>query len=328
MALSTALLAGALALALIQTSAASAQPAHVQVITLGTGGGPLTRLKRAESANAVVIGDDVYVVDAGDRVLQQLEAAHIDLARVRAIFITHYHQDHVGGLAALLGIRWMTNVPGRLKLLGPPGMRQIVEGFRTAMQPSVDAGFGKTADPLAELEVHEVGEGPIYADENLRVSAVENTHYSAPVADPSRKPKSYAYRLETPAGVVVFTGDTAASDKVAELARGADLLVAETISVEATVAEIDRRTGGKLAPEIRANMVRHLADDHLLPAQVGDLATRAGVKQVVISHLSPGLDSETPAVAEKLYGAGARASFKGPLTLAADLQAFTLSRGK
>src|SRR5206468_751087 len=77
--------------------AAQAAPA-VRVITLGTGGGPIPRLQRAESANALVVGDTVYIIDCGDRCLLQLTAANLPLDKVRAIFITHYHQDHVGGL--------------------------------------------------------------------------------------------------------------------------------------------------------------------------------------------------------------------------------------
>jgi ribonuclease BN (tRNA processing enzyme) len=304
--------------------ATAAAPA-VKVITLGTGGGPLTRLQRAESSNALIIGDVVYVIDCGDRCMLQLAAAHIAPDTIRAIFFTHYHQDHVGGLAPLLGIRWMTNVPGVLKLIGPPGLEQIVKGYRTAVQPSVDAGFGQTPDPIAGIEVHEVGTGVVYQDDAIKVLAVENDHYRSPVANPANAPKSYSYRFESPAGAVVFTGDTGPSPAVTHLAKGADLLVSEVIDLQGTIRLVDKTSAGKLSPQVRDNVVRHLTDDHLLPGQVGEMAKEAGVKQVVLSHLSPGDDNED---AEAVYGRGVRAVFKGSVSVAKDLQTFTVGAGR
>ena len=318
-----AVLSATILLCLSAASALSATPA-VRVVTLGTGGGPVVRLKRAEEANALLVGDAVYLIDCGDRCLVQLSAAHIPLAKVQAIFITHYHQDHVGGLMPLLGIRWMTNVFSPLKLIGPPGLEQIAKGYRQAMQPSVDAGFGPTPDPLTRIEVHEVGVGGVFQDPNIKVIATENAHYTSPVANPAAKPKSYSYRIETPAGSIVFTGDTAPSPAVTALAKGADLLISEVIDVPATVRLLEQQTQSQLPPQIRANMLRHLADDHMTPEQVGQLAKDAGVKRVVLSHLAPGLDNE--ANPDALYAAGVRRVFTGPVTVASDLDVFELNR--
>ena len=318
-------LATTILLGLFSGPTPSAAPA-VRVVTLGTGGGPAVRLKRAEEANALVVGESVYLVDCGDRCLVQLAAAHIPLTRVQAIFITHYHQDHVGGLMPLLGIRWMTNVFSTLKLLGPPGLERIVSGYREAMQPSIDAGFGVTPDPLTGIEVHEVGVGTIFQDPDIKVTAVENTHYTSPVANPASKPKSYSYRIETPAGSIVFTGDTAPSPAVTSLAKGADLLISEVIDVSATSSLVEQETRGRLPPEVRANMLRHLADDHMTPEQVGQLAKEAGVKRVVLSHLSPGTDGD--ANPDAMYAAGVRSVYKGPVTVAADLDTFDLQSAR
>lgn len=318
----------ALAAALLLALAAPGKAATpgVRLVTLGTGGGPLVRLKRAEESSALVIGDAVYLIDCGDRCMVQLAAAHIPMEKVQAIFITHYHQDHVGGLAPLLGIRWMTNVFSPLKLLGPPGLGQIVKGYRHAMQPSVDAGFGATPDPLTKLEVNEIGVGVVYQDANIKVTATENAHYNAPVANPAAKPKSYAYRVDTPAGSILFTGDTAPSPAVTALAKGADMLVSEVINVSATVNLVNEQTHGRLPAETYANMMRHLADDHMTPEQVGQLAKEAGVKRVILSHISPGGDGDKDP--DALYAAGVRLVFKGPVTVAEDLQTFDLTGGK
>jgi ribonuclease BN (tRNA processing enzyme) len=79
---------------------------------------------------------------------------------------------------------------------------------------------------------HDVGTGVIYQDANVKVSAVENSHFTFHGGPAAGKYKSYSYRFETSDRVIVFTGDTGASDAVTELARGADLLVTETVSVQ------------------------------------------------------------------------------------------------
>ena len=72
----------------------------------------------------------------------------------------------------------------------------------------------------------------IYEDANIKVTAVQNSHFDFHTGEASGKHKSYAYRFETPDRVIVFTGDTGASNAVTELAKGADVLVTETSSCE------------------------------------------------------------------------------------------------
>ena len=306
----------------IQAEAATAPEtaARVQVITLGTGGGPLPRANRSEAANAVVAGDAVYLVDCGDGCLRRLAEAKLPLDRVKAIFVTHYHQDHVSGLGSLLGIRWMMNVPGVVGLYGPPGLSRIVEGFRMSMEPSMDAGFGAVVDPMDGLRVREIRPGDVYEDDLVRVTWAENAHYHSPVANAAAAPRSYAYRFQTKAGVVVFTGDTSPTPALTALADKADLLVSEVIDLKASLRLLDT-AASETTPQMRANFARHLAEDHMLPEQVGQLARDAGVGAVVLSHLSPGLDGEDP---ESTYAAGVRSVFGGPVSVARDLDIWTV----
>lgn len=323
------LLASALSLFLTGTaeSASDGEPVKVttpvKLITLGTGGGPAIRLKRAQSANALVVGDAIYLIDAGDGVLRQLAAAGLHVKAVRAVFLTHHHLDHTAGLFPLLGRRWMNTVTTPLLLYGPAGTRAIADGFRTAVQPAVDVDFASSPHPLAAIDVREIGvPGLVFEDSNIRVFVAGNTHYHAPLADVSKAPKSYAYRIETSQGAIVFTGDTGPSAAVTKLADGADLLVSEVIDLQATLRAVER-----LAPDLsaqrRESLVKHLAEDHLVPEQVGELAAAAAVKQVVLSHLAPGLDDET---STEPYAAGVKKLYRGPVTVAEDLMVFPLQR--
>ena len=85
------------------------------------------------------------------------------------------------------------------------------------------------------------GTGMIYQDVNIKVTAVENSHFAFHEGPAAGKHKSYSYRFETPDRVIVFTGDTGPSDAVTELARGADLLVTETYQCRGSEASDDQR---------------------------------------------------------------------------------------
>ena len=102
------------------------QEARAEFVTLGTGGGPLTRLNRSQPANAVVVGADIYLFDVGDGVQRQMMASGLPLRDVRAIFISHHHIDHNGDLAPLLITRWLFSSHEPVPVLGPPGTVAMV----------------------------------------------------------------------------------------------------------------------------------------------------------------------------------------------------------
>ena len=109
------------------------------------------------------------------------------------------------------------------------GFRYITFGFTAfAAEPgAIRAGLvnGQLRSPFVAHEIQ--GDGLVYKDEVIRVTAAENAHYALMPAQSRREIKSYSYRIETPHGVIVFTGDTGPSDAVTQLAKGADVLVTE-----------------------------------------------------------------------------------------------------
>ena len=126
------------------------------------------------------------------------------------------------------------------------------------------------------------------------MTAVENTHFNfQPGTPPYGKYHSYSYRVETPGRVVFFTGDTGPSDAVVDLAKGADVYVTEVTSVDEVVEQF-KRTGAwdaKTKGE-QDGFIRHMHEEHVTPAEVGQMAAKAGVKTVVMTHFGPSVDSE------------------------------------
>jgi len=135
----------------------------------------------------------------------------------------------------------------------------------------------------------------------------------------SANEKSYSYRFETPDRVIVFTGDTGPSDAVTALARGADLLVSEVNSFDARMKEMiqDGRWQAMTDRE-RTGITTQATRGHLSPEDVGKMAARAGVKTVVLTHLTFTPDEADYAV----WADEVRKHFSGRVVVAGDLMEF------
>lgn len=299
---------------------AASNPAS-SFITLGTKGGPEAEAGRSQPANALIVGSDVYLVDAGDGAAQQLVRAGFPLGRVRGIFISHLHFDHTGGLAAILGLRFQMGTPGPLAIFGPPGTKELVSGLIASMQPEARIGNAVPGevyrDPAASVNVTELVDGGALTLDRLSVKVRGNSHYSRPeTTKEAGHSISLSFRFGLPDRVIVYTGDTGPSKAVEQLAQGADLLVSEMIDFGSMEAHI-KALG---LPSARAEqIIWHLKAHHLTAADVGSLARVAGVKSVVVTHLA-GLPP--PGSNEMGYLAEIRRQYPGPVAIAEDLDRF------
>lgn len=291
-------------------------------VTLGTNGGPLSNPNRAEPANAILVGRDAYLVDVGDGACQQLAKAGIQLVQISAVFISHLHFDHVGGLSALIGLRNQLGIPGVLSIYGPPGTKALVAGLVAATVPSAQAAYGfpdkPFADPVSSVKVIEMVDGSTAVVGPVKVTARQNSHYSfVPGSELDRRYKSLSFRFDAPGRSIVYTGDTGPSTAVEELASGADLLVSEMIDLDRILTPAQRSTlAGNASGQ---DMPLHLREHHVTPDQVGKISARAKVHSLVITHLvAPGATA-----ADLLtYHARIAQHYSGPVMIANDLDVF------
>ena len=293
-----------------------------KVITLGTRGGPLPTKDRAQSSNLLVVNDTLYLIDAGDGATRRIVQAGYDFRKVGKIFITHAHSDHTAGLATLLVSQWEYQRAEPTDIYGS-GVEALLKGAPDYLTPNAEIRWaeGKRRAMADTFHAHDVKPGLVYQDANVKVTAVENTHFHfEPGTPPYGKYKSYSYRFETPGRVVLFTGDTGPTDAVTELAKGADLYLTEVTSPE-DVVEAYKKNGtwqAKTGAE-QEEFLRHMHEEHCTPEDVGKMAAKADVKAIVMTHLGP---SVNPNDDYQRFIDAAKKYYSGPITLAKDLMQF------
>lgn len=306
---------------------AAAEPANRAVadsfITLGTQGGPVSSPLRSQPANVLLRNADAYIVDAGDGAVQRLAQAGVSLNTVRAVFLSHLHFDHTSGLGAILALRHQMGVPGVLAVYGPPGTKKLVDHLLLSMEPGAEIGNGYSGDayklPQATARAIEITGGSMIELPGIRLTSVQNSHYSFVLGSgEDARYKSLSYRFDMPERSIVYTGDTGPSRAVEQLAAGADLLVVEMMNAEAVLAGLKRQSP-TMPPAALARLRRHLVEHHVSAAQVGELASRAKVKRVVITHIAPAVVTVEQ---DADYKRNIAWQYRGPVEIADDLDRF------
>jgi ribonuclease BN (tRNA processing enzyme) len=271
----------------------------------------------------LIVNGTSYLIDAGDGVTRRIVQSGLDFRQVGKVFITHPHSDHTMGLATLLVSEWEFQRPEPIDIYGPAGVEALVDGAIRYLNVNAETRWteGKRTPMTDIFHAHDVAAGIVFQDDNVKVIAVENTHFHFPVGSPAYgKYKSYSYRFETPDRVVVFMGDSGPSDAVIELARGADLLVTEGVAVD-DVVEVRKRNGSwqAMSPEAQKGWIAHMVEEHITPEEGGRIASKAGVKTLVMSHLPPTLNPDDNL---QRYVDAARKYFSGRIVVAKDLMEF------
>jgi ribonuclease BN (tRNA processing enzyme) len=274
-----------------------------RLVLLGTAGGPTPKSGRAAPAQAIVAGDRIYLVDCGDGVARQLALARLPMRNLRAVFITHQHSDHNAGYGPLFLLGWAGGIERPVDAFGPPPLEKMTRLLLEAYEFDItlrmkDEGRPPLAPLIRPREITRGGE--IFADDRIRVTAALNDH--PPIEH------SFAYRFDAADRSVVISGDTAYSENVVRLAKGADVLVHEVVH-----RPFWERPDAPLTAEIR----RHIIASHTDAEDLGRLATAAGVKTLVLTHFVP--SEPTGAVPDDVWLAAARKHFKGEVILGTDL---------
>src|SRR5262249_25857577 len=159
----------------------------------------------------------------GNGVARQLVRADLALAKIRHVFITHQHSDHNADYGNLLLLAWAAGLKTRVDTWGPPPLEKMTRLFLTMNEVDIKTRIADEGRvPLVPLiHAHEINKGgSVMQDENLRTIAATVSH--PPLT-------AFAFRFDSADRSIVISGDTAPSDNLIQLARGADVLVHEAL---------------------------------------------------------------------------------------------------
>ncbi len=280
------------------------QGTKTRLILLGTGGGPRPRKASSGSAQVIVSDTAAYVIDCGDGVARQLAFAGVPLPALRHIFLTHQHSDHNADYGNLIWLAWTAGLSTRVDTWGPPPLERMTNLFFEMNKYDIDVRMANEGRvPLVPLvHTHELREGgPVMRDDHMKVTATLVDH--PPVVP------AFAYRFDAADRSIVISGDTAPSDNLIRLARGADVLVHAALYVPAVDRLVARVPN---APALKASIIAHQTSAE----DAGRVAQAAGVKTLVLSHLVP---ADDPEVTDRMWIDAARVHFRGTVIVGKDL---------
>jgi ribonuclease BN (tRNA processing enzyme) len=282
----------------------SAPFSRFELVVLGSGG-PRGFGRAASSYVLLVDGTARILVDVGPGAFVRLGESRIDFKSLDTLLLTHLHIDHTGDLPGFVKSRDLAfDEPMTFNIFGPSGA-----GLYPSTTVFVERLFGQSG-AYAYLRSFRnelrfsVTDLPSGADAPLREVLREGDLHVTSIAVDHDDVPAVAFRIEHAGHAVVVSGDLASkNDNLAKLAAGADLLVYDTAVVDPPGSP------------------RKLYDLHTAPHRIGEVAAKAKVKALLLSHIPPAVEQARDDVLRSV-----RSTFDGETRFAEDCMRIDLMK--
>ncbi len=254
-------------------------------------GGPLPAPNASGPCVAVIAGKQLFIVDVGTDGPRNLGRMGYPVGNVQAVFLSHFHSDHIDGLGELATLRWAGGDNQQpLPVHGPTGVERVVDGFNMAYSQDFIyrndhhgdtvaplSGAGLAAKPFAQPALGELA--TLIDDGELKVEALAVDH--SPV-DPA-----VGYRFSYKGRSLLISGDTVKSANIEQFAKGIDLLVHEALAPN--LVRMMHEAANKNGNPIIARITHDILDYHASPVEAAETARDAGVGHLLYYHIVPPL---------------------------------------
>ncbi|MEE9265827.1 MAG: MBL fold metallo-hydrolase [Gammaproteobacteria bacterium] len=282
-----------------------------EVILTGTGY-PRPHPDRAGPGAMVRCGNCILQFDAGRGTVMRLAALGVSCRQLTALFVTHHHSDHLVALPDVALTRWIARDANRddapLVVVAPEG--PSARFAERMLEPWADdiavraAQTGRSTVPRVQCIPFGVTAEPVevWHDGPVRVSACAVHH--EPV-----KPAA-AYRVDTPDGGIVISGDTRACTEISTLAAGAEVVVHEVIRSRA----------------VQGSFASTVADYHADSVALGELMSTTDVPVLMLTHIipAPASAADEQALVDEIREGG----YRGRVIVGKDLARYRLGSAR
>lgn len=285
------------------------------VVFLGTGS-PLGNPDRCGAGQVLVAGDAHVLVDMGWGAARRLTPSGIRPNIIDTALFTHMHTDHMTDVPDFLFLRWTAGATTPLRVYGPVGTREVMDGFMQALRLDIGFRLAHHGDKLhpdgIKLEVTELPATPdpraFLEIAGMTLESFEVDHF--PVVP------AFGYRATYDGRTVVLSGDTSLCDTLARASRGVDMLVCEAMNAgmwQQRIAAV-----GAMGMERESKLLGDVPSYHINTDEIAGLARDAGVGEVVLTHIIPPISTDPEQVAA--FIAGMSDVFPGPIRVARDTE--------
>jgi len=251
--------------------------------------------KRNHTAIALKAFGEVFLFDCGEGTQRQMAKAKVSPMKIKKIFISHLHGDHILGLPGMIQTLAFRGRTEPLHIFGPPGTKKMLEA-------AIKLGYFSLN---FDIYVHEIGAGKIIEKEEYLITCAETEHTVPNLAycfEEKKKPRflrDKAIELGLKPGPafgklhrgipirlgdkiikpeqvlgkprkgikITYSGDTRPSQKLVELAKESHILIHEA-TFEAGKEDKASETG------------------HSTASEAAKIAKKSNVKKLILTHLS------------------------------------------
>jgi ribonuclease Z len=286
-----------------------------EIVFLGTGS-PLPSADRCGAGNVVVAGDTHVLVDCGWGAARRLNPSGVRPVTIDVALFTHMHTDHMTDVPDFLFQRWTGGATTPLRVFGPDGTQEMIDGFLLALRRDIGFRLSHHGDKLHPDGIKvEVTEIPVSKDP-LRFLNLDGLSFESFEVDHFPVVPAFGYRVRYDSRSVILSGDTSFCESLAVASEGADMLVCEAMNAELMGQLI---TGLQFAGREReAGLMSDVPSYHIATTEIARLAARAGVGEVVLSHIIPPIPNDSGF--ENQFMAGMSDVYGGPIRVARDMQ--------